>query len=60
MGYVVDLDLMNRKLNKALKYANSINASYTIITYKDKVVIKDMKTGEQQGITLNELWEMFN
>ena len=60
MGYVVDVDLMNRKLSKALKYANSINATYTVIVYEDKVVIKDMKTGDQQGIVLNELWEMFN
>ncbi|MBW9222330.1 histidine--tRNA ligase [Methanothermococcus sp. SCGC AD-155-C09] len=59
-GKVVEVDLMNRKLNKALNYANTIGISKVIIIgerelEEGRVSLKDMKTGEQKSVKLEEL-----
>ena len=63
-GLIVDIDLMRRGISKALKYANSINTKKTIIVAPDEikedaVTVKDMKTGEQQKIKINEIKKEF-
>jgi histidyl-tRNA synthetase len=58
-GYRVDLELRNRGIGKQMKYANKINAKYTVIvgeeTREGKVVVKDMESGEQEVIPLEKL-----
>lgn len=51
----VDVDLMGRSLSKALSYADSREARYTIIVGPDdisegRVTLKDMKTGDQERV----------
>ncbi|MEW5995878.1 MAG: histidine--tRNA ligase, partial [Candidatus Zixiibacteriota bacterium] len=53
-GLSVQLDLMNRKLRKALEYADSLGAEKVVIVgaeelLKGEVVLRDMRTGEQQS-----------
>lgn len=55
-----EIDLMGRKLDKAMNYANNENIPYVVIVGEEelkdgKVVIKDMKTGEQQKIKIGEI-----
>ena len=59
-GKSVEVDLMNRKLNKALNYANTVGISKVIIIgekelSEGKVSLKNMKTGEQELVGLEEL-----
>ena len=59
-GKSVEVDLMNRKLNKALNYANTVGISKVIIIgekelSEGKVSLKNMKTGEQELVGLGEL-----
>ncbi|ODS39448.1 MAG: hypothetical protein A7316_05535 [Candidatus Altiarchaeales archaeon WOR_SM1_86-2] len=60
----VDLDLMNRKLNKILDYANNTGARWTVIVgprelKEDKVVVRDMRTGEQAVINMDGIGAFF-
>ena len=59
-GKSVEVDLMNRKLNKALNYANTVGINKVIIVgekelNEGKISIKDMKTGEQKLVELENL-----
>ena len=58
-GYKVDMELTRRSIGKQLKYANKINARYTIIVgeeiRKGEVVIKDMESGEQKKVKIEDL-----
>ena len=59
-GKSVEVDLMNRKLNKALNYANTVGISKVIIIgekelSEGKVSLKNMKTGEQELVDLEDL-----
>ncbi|RLF41405.1 MAG: histidine--tRNA ligase [Thermoplasmata archaeon] len=59
-GLLVDVDLMRRGIGKALKYAGSINAKQTILLGPDEldknaVTIRDMVTGEQKLVLIEEL-----
>ena len=56
----VDIDLLRRGIGKALKYANSQNATYTIILGEDEhkqnaVTLRNMSTGKQELIPLEKL-----
>ncbi len=56
--------ILNEKLDKQLKYANKKNIPYVIIIGPEevangKVVLKDMKTGEQKELTLEEVIKQF-
>ncbi|MEK6841207.1 MAG: histidine--tRNA ligase, partial [Nanoarchaeota archaeon] len=55
-----DIDLNNRNITKNLEYANSLEIPYTIIIGKEelkqnKVKLRDMKTGKEKLLTINEL-----
>jgi len=59
-GITADIDLLRRGMSKALKYASSINAEKIVIIgpkelEKDSVTIRDMKTGEQTLVKINEI-----
>jgi len=59
-GFTVDIDLMQRGIGKAMKYAGNQNTKKTIIygpdEYKNQMVsIKDMDSGEQQLININKV-----
>ncbi|MCL2786087.1 MAG: histidine--tRNA ligase [Methanomassiliicoccaceae archaeon] len=64
-GVSADIDIMRRKMAKALKHASSVNAKYAIIVGKnelaeDSVTVRDMTTGDQRTVRLNDLASMFN
>ena len=55
-----DVDLLNRGIGKSMKYASSINAEKVIIIGPDEidknsVSVKDMKSGEQKLVKINDL-----
>lgn len=55
-----ELYLKNDNLDKQLKYANKLNIPYVVVIGSDeaainKVKLKDMRTGEQQALSLSEL-----
>jgi histidyl-tRNA synthetase len=59
-GKIVELEIMGRKLRKALDYANSRGFKKVIIVgekelKEGKVTLKDMITGEQKLISIDEL-----
>jgi histidyl-tRNA synthetase len=59
-GYNVDMDIMNRGIGKSLKYAGSINTKYAVIVgpkeiEQNSVTLRDMQTGEQKLILIDEL-----
>ena len=59
-GRSADIDLADRNLSKALKYASSANASVAVIIGDDELksgllTVKDLATGEQRKAGLSEL-----
>jgi len=59
-GIVADIDLMRRNLAKNFKYADSIEAHYTIIVGEKEaevssVTLRDMGSGEQVLVKINDL-----
>ncbi len=58
-GISVDIDLTGRSIGKQMKYANRINARYTIIVgeeiRKGELAVKDMETGEQRTVEVENL-----
>jgi histidyl-tRNA synthetase len=55
-----EVDLMRRKLGKALAYADTRNIPFVVIVgeeeqKRDKVLIRDMKTGEQKEVGVKDL-----
>jgi histidyl-tRNA synthetase len=55
-----EADLMRRKLKKALAYANTRDIPFVVIVgeeelKREKVLIKDMKTGEQKEVDIKAL-----
>ena len=58
--FIVDFDLMDRKMGKVIEYADRINAKFVIVIgpreiAENKVSIRDMKTKEQKTININEI-----
>ena len=58
----VDIEMNNKKLKKALDYANTESIPFVIITGDDelkenKVIIKNMKTGLQIKVGMEEIVE---
>jgi histidyl-tRNA synthetase len=54
------LDVMGRKFKDQISYANTIGASHVVIVGKNeldagKVALKDMRTGEQELLTVEEV-----
>lgn len=59
-GKIVEFEVMNRKLKKALDYANNKGISKVIIVgereiKENKVTIKDLRTGEQKTVSIEEI-----
>jgi histidyl-tRNA synthetase len=59
-GKTTDIDLSRRGMSKALKYASSINAEKIVIIgpdelAQDSVSIRDMNSGEQKLVKINEI-----
>ncbi len=59
-GLAVDVDLMRRKMSKAMKAAASTGARYAIIVgakemASDSVTVRNMDTGEQELVPIKEL-----
>jgi len=59
-GFTADMDLLRRGIGKSLKYASSINAKNAVIIgpdeiKQDSVTIRDMDTGEQKLIKINNI-----
>ena len=59
-GVSADMDIMGRKMAKALKFASSARARYAVIVgekemEQDSVTLRDMSTGEQTLVKVAEL-----
>ena len=55
-----DIDLLRRGIGKSLKYASSLNVKNSIIIglkdiQNNSVTIRNMKTGNQKSIKINEI-----
>ncbi len=62
-GIAVDTDHMERKMKAQMKYANKIDATYTVVLGSNEVEsgqaqLKHMATGEQTAINLSEIDEI--
>ncbi len=58
--YVVDVDLLDRKLGKILDYGREINARYAVIVgpedlKRDEITLRDMISGEQTKVKIKAL-----
>lgn len=63
-GVIVETDYMDRSVKAQMKYANKLGAKYTVIIGLDeinnnKAKVKNMETGEQIEIALDELAGLF-
>jgi len=63
-GVSADIDIMRRKMAKAMKQASAVNARYAVIVGRNElnegsVTVRDMATGDQRMIKLNEVATMF-
>lgn len=59
-GFVAETDTVSRSVKAQLKYADKINAKYTVIIGDNElecntVKIKDMETGEQESIEIDAI-----
>lgn len=59
-GVSADIDIMGRKMAKALKFASSARARYAVIVgakelEEDSVTLRDMSSGEQTLVKIGEL-----
>ncbi|MEA4977180.1 MAG: histidine--tRNA ligase [Methanomassiliicoccaceae archaeon] len=59
-GISCDMDIMGRKMAKALKYASSARAKFAVIVGKaeleaDSVTLRDMESGDQDTVSISEL-----
>ena len=61
-GRSADIDIMGRKMAKALKYADSIRARYAVIVGRKElengcVTLRDMKTGDQKEVPVDNIFQ---
>ncbi len=61
-GYQIEYDLMQRGLKAQMKYANKLGAAFVIVLGENeiqtrKVNLKNMRTGEQTELPLDETFE---
>ena len=62
-GFIVETDYMDRSVKAQMKYANKLGAKKTVIIgsqelEENKARIKDMETGEQVEVGLDEIAEL--
>jgi histidyl-tRNA synthetase len=63
-GISADIDIMGRKMAKAMKYASSVRARYVVIVgakelEDDSVTLRDMSTGDQKLVKISDLCSLF-
>ena len=63
-GISADIDIMRRKMAKAMKHASAVGARYTVIVGKneleeDSVTVRDMGSGDQRTVKMDELCGTF-
>jgi histidyl-tRNA synthetase len=63
-GITADVDIMRRKMAKAMKQASAVNARYAVIAGKNEladgsVTVRDMGTGDQKIVKIDELVKLF-
>ena len=63
-GIIVETDYMDRSVKAQMKYANKIGAKKTVIIGSDELEkncarVKDMETGEQTEIALDQIASLF-
>lgn len=61
MGLVSELDIMSRSLAKQMRYADRMNARWTVILGRTSVeegraTLRDMRSGEQVDLPLDEIY----
>lgn len=59
LGLSIETDYLNRKLANNFKYAEKINAKYTVVIGEDEIekeyfTVKNMKTREEEKVSKNE------
>ena len=59
-GFIVETDYMDRSVKAQMKYANKLNAKYTVIIGSQEIAdgrarLKNMETGQEQEIALEEI-----
>ncbi|MBO4551778.1 MAG: histidine--tRNA ligase [Candidatus Methanomethylophilaceae archaeon] len=59
-GIPTDIEIMGRKMGKAMKYASGLDVKYAVIVgaqelQQDSVTIRDMVTGEQKLVKIDSL-----
>ncbi|RMF07066.1 histidine--tRNA ligase [Candidatus Woesearchaeota archaeon] len=59
-GINTDMDIMGRGISKNLQYANSLSIPFVVIAGEDelaenKVTLRDMKTGQQEMLSVEEV-----
>lgn len=59
-GVVSDIDIMGRKVGKAMKYASGIKVRFAVIVgsqelEQDSIMLRDMLTGEQRLVKIDDL-----
>lgn len=59
-GISCQVDLMNRKISKQFEFANNLGVRFVLTVgprevKKDKFKLKDMKTGKEQGLSLERI-----
>ena len=64
-GVIVETDYMDRSVKAQMKYANKINAKYTVVIGSDElekgvVTVKNMESHEQQELNLEDLEKFFS
>lgn len=64
-GVVVETDYMDRSVKAQMKYANKINAAYTVIIGENEIndgeaSVKNMETGEQVKLSLDKIVDYIN
>ncbi|MCL1984668.1 MAG: histidine--tRNA ligase [Methanomassiliicoccaceae archaeon] len=63
-GVSADIDIMRRKMAKAMKHASAAGARYAVIVGKNElaegsVTVRDMNTGDQKTVKIEDLVMMF-
>ena len=63
-GIIADIDIMRRKMAKAMKQASSVKAKYAVIVGRneldeDSVTVRDMSTGDQKMVKIDDLVTLF-
>lgn len=64
-GIKTEIDLLNRGISKNLSYANSLKIPFVLIIgeqelEKDKVRLRDMKTGKEELLSVNDVIKKLN